>query len=229
MCIFQELFAVEVIWGVFQDCWHLWPFPSGNSADVLHCSAVQVTLYSLYSYGSTFKKIAKNGVPVHTGLNPSHFTNETAFVSHCILHCSNLSQFLCVRELTLFKCYHWRSSGILCFGFCCPSWCELLCHTNELLSHLKRKISKEAVTFFNFLLDVGLAHLLCVRTHNEFLCWMAVSVGFCHVLSQKGIEDTLRLEPCRSLNRSRYKCLSWVRGGNNNTFWISCSWVFKWH
>lgn len=87
MCIFQKLFAVEVIWGVFQDCWHLWPSPSGCSADVLHCSAVQVTL-GLYSYGSIFKKITKNRVPVHTGLNPSHFTNEIAFMSHSMLYCS---------------------------------------------------------------------------------------------------------------------------------------------
>lgn len=71
MCIFWKLVAVEAIWGVFQDCWHLWPFPSGTSADVLHCSAVQVTL-SLYSCGNIFKKIAKNRVPVHIGLNPSH-------------------------------------------------------------------------------------------------------------------------------------------------------------
>lgn len=122
MCVFQKLFAVEVIWGVFQDCWRLRLSPSGSSADVLHCSAVQVTL-GLYSCGCIFKKIAKNRISVHSGLNPSHFTNETAFMSHCILYCSNLSQFLWVRELTLFKSYCWRSAGILCLSFCCHSWC----------------------------------------------------------------------------------------------------------
>lgn len=51
----------------------------------------------------------------------------------------------------------------------------------------KEKIFKQAVAFFNFLLDVGLPPLLCVRTHDRFLCWMAVSVGFYHVLSPKGL------------------------------------------
>lgn len=110
-----------MIWGVFQDYWHLWPFPSGSSADVLHCSAVQVTL-SLYSCGSVFKKIAKNRVPVHTGLNPSHFTNETAFMSPCILNCSNSLQCLmCENWFCLYLPLKiiWNTVS----GFCCHSWC----------------------------------------------------------------------------------------------------------
>lgn len=155
--------------------------------------------------------MAKHGVLAHSGLNPSHFTNETAFMSHCILYCSNLSQFLCVRELTLFQCYHWRSAGILCLGFCCHTWCRFYSVSSSVTPmncpHTwKEKKSKQAVIFFSSLLDVRLAHLLHVRTHHQFLCWTPVSVGFYHVLSQKGIEDTLHLEACRSLNRSRNVC-----------------------
>lgn len=219
MCIFPKLFAVEVIWGVFQVCWHWWAFPGGSSADVLHCSAVQVTL-GLHGCGSIFKKIAQK---LHTRINPSHFTSETAFMCRCILYCSNLLQFLCVREPIWFKCYHWRSTGIPCAGFCCQSWCGFYSDNSSVTPmncpHTwKEKNPSKQLFSLIFLLDVGLAHLLCVRTHHQFLCWMAVSVGFYYILSQKGIADTLHLETCRSLNRSRNKYLSWVRGGNKKAF-----------
>lgn len=51
----------------------------------------------------------------------------------------------------------------------------------------KEKYSSKQLLSLIFLLDVGLPPLLCVRTHDLFLCWMAVSVGFYHVLSPKGL------------------------------------------
>lgn len=150
-----------------------------SSADVLHCSAVQVTL-SLYSCGSAFKKIAKNGVPLHTGLNAHTLLMKLLLcltVSCIAVICCSFygwENWLCLYVTTEDQLEYFVSVFVVIARADFTVWTPLSSQWIALTPEKKKYPSKQ---LFSSLFDVGLAHLLCVRTHHQFLCWVAVSVG----------------------------------------------------